>query len=53
MIYDPENVKIAMDDSGRLYVPRDIGPDAQGNPEPVWVPMQTSNCDGDFRRPEW
>lgn len=54
MIYDPENVKIAMDDHGILFEPCVWGKDEQGNPVPVeWKPIVEVKRDGTFRRPEW
>lgn len=52
MIYDPQNIKIAMDDHGRLYHAVN-GPSKDGNPDPQWVLMEEINFRGEFRRPEW
>lgn len=55
MIYDPVNIKIAMDEQGRLYHVRVMHTDADGNPVPEWAPMvaRNSNEKGGFRWPEW
>ena len=53
MIYDPTNVKVAMDDHGILYHVSVWRKDADGNSIPEWVRMEEINFRGEFRRPEW
>lgn len=53
MIFDPHNIKIAMDEHGRLYRPESWRMNEEGNPEPEWVLMEEINFRGEFRRPEW
>ena len=53
MIYDPFDVKIAMDCHGRILTPASYGQDEDGNPVPEWVVTEEINFRGEFRRPEW
>jgi hypothetical protein len=48
MIYDPNDVKIAMDEHGVLYHATPHTNEA-GESDPQWVPVRVM----DFRRPEW
>jgi hypothetical protein len=58
MLYDPEDMHLAMDDDGILYRPASMRNDENGNPYPVWVMVKNDvipqeRPDQGFRRPEW